>query len=516
MRRNVRRGLSFEAVAVIAIVVMVIVTYLSFTKEIPFRGKYDIKAAVPNATNLKPGAKVRIAGVDVGKVSKVEGIEPGEGELGSARVTMEIDEKARPIHKDATLKIRPRIFFEGNFFVDLHPGTPSSAELNDGDIIPINQTSTPVQLDQILTSLQTSTRNDLKEVLDELNKGYGNGGAEAVNRTTKYWAPAYKNAAIVNEATLGRFQHDLSGYVDGAGVVAEALNRNERQLQELIRDLRITAGAFHAEGGELQRALGELPRTLRVGQAALAELNEAFPPLRRFVADLRPGVRSSLPAIEAQIPFVRQLRALVQPSELRGLAADLRPTVPALAQLNKATVPLLEQVRPASSCQNEVILPWSLDTIEDPDFPAIGPVYKEQPIPLVGLSGESRTHDANGQYFRVALNSAQYAISSTDGRFILTDRPPVGANPPKPAGRPPLRPDVPCETQEQPDLRTIQDRPQAFKVREAPPEAEEKARKIAATWLKGELIKTGRDDDVSVSTKPILPSEIPLIGKGQR
>ena len=42
---------------------------------------------------------------------------------------MEIDEKGLPIHKDATLKIRPRIFLEGNFFVDLKPGSPSSPTL---------------------------------------------------------------------------------------------------------------------------------------------------------------------------------------------------------------------------------------------------------------------------------------------------------------------------------------------------------------------------------------------------
>ncbi len=517
MRRNVKRGLSYEAVAIIAIVVAVVVTYLAFTKQLPFKNRYDVTAVVPNAQNLKPGAKVRIAGVDVGKVTQVEGVEPGEGELGAARVKMEIVEKGRPIHKDATLKIRPRIFFEGNFFVDLQPGTPHSPELGDGETIPINQASNAVQLDQILQSLQSDTRNDLRNVLDELNKAYSGGGSEAINRTTRYWAPAYKNTAIVNQAFLGRNEHDLSGYIDGAGKVADALTRNKRQLQDLIRDLRITAGAFAAEGDELQRAIGELPRTLRAGQTALAALNEAFPSLRRFVADLRPGVRSSLPSINAQIPFVRQLRGLVQQSELRGLAADLREAVPGLARLNKATIPLLEQVRPASSCQNEVILPWSLDKIEDPDFPAIGPVYQEAPKPLVGLAGESRTFDANGQYFRVALNSAQYATSTVDGRFTLTDRPPVGANPPKPKGRPPLRPDVPCETQEQPDLRTQQDRIEGtFKVKEAPAELDAQARKIAETWLKNELIKTGRDDDVKVSSELIKPSELPLIGKNAR
>jgi phospholipid/cholesterol/gamma-HCH transport system substrate-binding protein len=517
VRRNVKRGLSFETVGIIAIVLMVVVTYLAFTKDIPFfKGKYNIEATVPNAQNLKPGAKVRIAGVDVGKITGVKPVEPGQGETGAARITMEIDEKARPIHKDAELKIRPRIFFEGNFFVDLKPGSPSAPELGEGETIPINQAANATQFDQILTSLQSDTRQDLRDVLHELNVAY-DGGAEAINRTTRYWEPAYKNAAIVNEATLGRFDHDLSGYIDKAGVVADALTRNKRQLQSLIGDLRITAGAFAARGDELRRAIGELPRTLRAGQSALGALNAAFPPLRRFVADLRPGVRSTLPAIEAQLPFIRQLRALVQPSELRGLAADLRPTVPALAELNKATIPLLRQVRAASSCQNEVILPWSLDTVPDDDFPSIGPVYQEQPKPLIGLAGESRTFDANGQYFRVSLNSAQYATTAGNGRFLLTDRPPAGANPPKPAQRSPLRPDVPCETQEQPDLRTREAAPPpSFKVKEPPADVEAKARAIAATWLKGELIRTGRDDDVKVSDKPILPSEIPLIGKGAR
>ena len=67
---------------------------------------------------------------------------------------MEIDKKGLPIHKDATVKIRPRIFLEGNFFVDMQPGTPGAPTLGDGDTLPITQTSTPVQLDQVLTALQ--------------------------------------------------------------------------------------------------------------------------------------------------------------------------------------------------------------------------------------------------------------------------------------------------------------------------------------------------------------------------
>ena len=60
-----------------------------------------------------------------------------------------------------TVKIRPRIFLEGNFFLDLQPGSPSSPELDDGGTIPITQTSTAVQLDEILTSLQAPDRENL-------------------------------------------------------------------------------------------------------------------------------------------------------------------------------------------------------------------------------------------------------------------------------------------------------------------------------------------------------------------
>ena len=48
---------------------------------------------------------------------------------------MQIHDNGLPLHTDATAKIRPRIFLEGNFFVDLKPGSPSAPKLDDGDTI---------------------------------------------------------------------------------------------------------------------------------------------------------------------------------------------------------------------------------------------------------------------------------------------------------------------------------------------------------------------------------------------
>ena len=52
-------------------------------------------------------------------------------------MTMSIDTNGLPIHADATAKIRPRIFLEGNFYVDLAPGSPSAPVLSSGATLPV-------------------------------------------------------------------------------------------------------------------------------------------------------------------------------------------------------------------------------------------------------------------------------------------------------------------------------------------------------------------------------------------
>ena len=68
----------------------------------------------------------------------------------------------------------------------------------------MTQTAAPVQFGDLLASLQYDTRQDLRTLLAEYSlKGLSGGGAEAFNRSIKYWASAYRNTAIANDATLG-------------------------------------------------------------------------------------------------------------------------------------------------------------------------------------------------------------------------------------------------------------------------------------------------------------------------
>ncbi len=499
MRPRRRQGLSNVAVGLIVIVVVAIGTFLGFNKGIPLLPHYEFSAVVKNANLVRKGSPVRIAGVNVGKVSKIERTGPGES---SARITMRLDKKGMPIHKDARVAIRPRIFLEGNFFVDVQPGSPSAPTIDEDDTIPINQTRSPVQLDQLLTTLQAPTRKDLQRLLGAVSTGLSGEGARGYNRSIQYWQDAYRDSALVNDATLGTAEHDLSEYIAGAGATAAALDADPRRLQSFITDFNTTARAFAVRDEPLSAALRELPRTLAAAQPALRELNDAFPPLRAFIKDARPSVRSSGPALDAGLPFVRQLRALVGRPELRGLVADLRPTVPSLARLTRASEPLFQQVRAASSCQNQVILPWSRDTIQDKQFPSSGPVFQDSLKVLPGLAGESRSGDANGQWFRVLVNGGAYATPAGNGRFMLTSEPLMGANPP-PSARSPLRADVACETQERPDLQTdptaIQSRKAAVPAAKLPEQL--KLRDEAVSWLRKQLADRG-DKNLKVSSTP--------------
>jgi phospholipid/cholesterol/gamma-HCH transport system substrate-binding protein len=427
---------------VLTLVVIAVASYFGFTKANPFANPFELKAVVRDAQNLKSGAPVRIAGVDVGKVKTIE---PAEDGRAAATVTMELRDDALPIHDDATLDIRSRILLEGNFFVDLKPGSPSAAHHESGDTIPITRTTASVTLPDILSVLKSDVRTDLQTLLREYGtEALSKGGAEALNEAIPSFEPAYKFSALTNDALLGvEPEQDVQRLLRGQQRVFEALADDPEALRELVTDLNTTAGALASQDEALAASVPALRDTLRAGQPALAELNAALPTLRTFSREALPGVRSSVAALDAAIPWIGQARQLVQEDELGGLAADLRQAVPSLVRLNRSLIPFLEQQRALSSCTNRVLVPFVEDDIPSIEEGNSGHLVREQiNRSFVGLAGESRNHDANTPLFHV---QGVPPLKLTTGRI-------EPAPPPDPTVPPPHRPDVPCETQEPPNL----------------------------------------------------------------
>jgi phospholipid/cholesterol/gamma-HCH transport system substrate-binding protein len=423
---------------VIALVLIVVLGWFGFTKANPFSDPFELEAAFRTANGLKPNSPVRIAGVEVGKVVKVEAV-PG----GGARVAMQIQDRALPIHRDAKLKVRPRIFLEGNFYVDVQPGSPSAPAVENGDVIPATQTAAPVQLGDVLTELQRDAREDLKVFLDQYAKGLEGEGARGFNQAIRYWPGAYRTSALASDATLGqRPRRDLQRVLRGQGRTFAALSRDQRALKDLVTKFNLTAGALAREDVALRASVPALRDALRAAQPALASLNGALPSVRAFAVDALPGVRSSDETLRASLPFIRQARLLVRPAELRGLAAELRRRLPDLVRLNRTSVPLLRQSRALSACTNEVLVPLLRTPIPDvagePDANTDQQVRFQIQRTFPGLSGESRVFDGNYQFFRG---------SGVPNPTRVQPALPASGNQP-----PPRRPDVPCETQEVPDL----------------------------------------------------------------
>ena len=469
--RRHRRGASAFTVGLLTLVVIALATYFGFAKHVPFTHGFRVHAVFQSANSIRPNSPVRIAGVNVGKVTDIERT-PGSD---TATVTMEIQDEGLPIHKDATLKIRPRIFLEGNFFVDMQPGTPSTPTIDDGDTLPVSQTAGPVQLDQVLTALQQDTRTGLQRLVKSLALGLtlkpsraadtdadpsarGESAAESLNDSIRYAPAALSGTAMVADAFTGSQPRDLRRLIRGLNRTTEGLSRNEVQLADLVTNLNTTMAATASEATNLRLSVRRLGPTLVSATGALDALNAAFPNTRAFAREILPGVRETAATIDAGFPWIAQTRALLGPDELQGLVNELSPATSDLAKVIDTSIALFPQADLVSKCLTRVVLPTGNVKIQDGPLSTNEENYKEFWYTMVGLAGEGQNVDGNGQYVRfqpgggdqtVSLGKASPNVGALFGNAVAK---PLGTRPRFPGKRPPYQPNVPCYTQPVPNL----------------------------------------------------------------
>lgn len=446
------RGLTNVAAGLATLALIVTACYLAFI-GMPFGGGTEIKAVFASANEVGERSPVRIAGVQVGEVKKVE-----RGPGGTAIVTMEIDEEGLPIHRDAEVKIRPRIFLEGNFFLDLEPGTPSAGELEEGDTIPLSQTAIAVQLDEILSTLRTGTRAQLRELVAELRAALEDGGAEAFAAGAKPAAGTFRTWAQVVESLRGRRQGDLAGLIEDGGRAMAAIARDEGKLAELVSGLNRTVRGLAAGQDALGRSLSELDGLLEEARPTLASVNQLVPPGRRFLTDVRPGVQAAPATLRDALPLLDQLEGLLRPAELPELRRELDPALRSLSGLEPDLTALFRELWPITECVRRNALPTLLSSVEDPPHTTGEPVYRELLFSLVGLSSASQNFDGNGPAVRYHAGVGTQGVTSGqipnagEVVFGLVDQPLLGSRPANPGKEPPFRPDVPCISQDPPNL----------------------------------------------------------------
>lgn len=446
--------------------------YLAFAKSIPFvNPAYEVKATFSNAVNIATKSPVRIAGINVGKVTDVE----GRGR--NAVVTFTVDGEGRPIRENASAQIRPRLFLEGNWFIDLDPGTPEADELENRGNIPVTQTSTSVQIGDVVRTLQTPERANIQRLLQALGEGLntkptaaddltfepfvqGLGGGEALNLAYRNGEQAARGTAIVNEATLGNRRNDLPNLLRGLARVTGAINDRGDDIEGFVQNFAIFTGALAAESENLQLTIQRLGPTLVTARQAFTSLNDALPALRGYAVALRPALNELAPTIRAARPFTRQLQLLLTDRELGGLARTIKRSTPASAKSLAETMKLLPEFRNLGLCIADNLIPTGDQVITADGLGSGQTASREALSAAVGAAGSSNLFDGNGPFtsfqagggpVKTKMDNAAGGGPTTKTAYGRTWVNTVGTSP-LDSGIPPIVSNRACHTQGVPDL----------------------------------------------------------------
>ncbi len=253
-----------------------VITFYAFNRSLPFGHQFTAYAVVSNSVNVRSGDPVRIDGVDVGQVTGVT--RQGNG----AKIAFTLGSQAFPVHRDATVWIRDRLFLEGSYYLELEPGTPGSPDLHDGATIPLSRTTSPVQFYQVLSVLNSATRTNLANTVEALAQGLGSApehpgatGTAGLKAAAPHFAPVLSDTAVISRALRGTSPGDLTRLLSSGASVTSALAASSAQLSGLVDGLYRTSSALAATDGKLGQTVSGLDQTLRAAPPALTAIDRA-------------------------------------------------------------------------------------------------------------------------------------------------------------------------------------------------------------------------------------------------
>jgi ABC-type transporter Mla subunit MlaD len=322
-------------------------------------GTYRVRAIFMNAFSVIPGEDVKIAGVKAGKVESLD-VTPDK----KAAVVLRID---RPgfddFRADAECAIRPQSLI-GEKFVECTPTQPRpegaqvapplrKIERGEGEgqyLLPVTQTSKPVDLDLVNNTLRLPYRERLAIIINELGTGLAGRGGD-LRQAIRNADPALKETDKVLKilADQNRALADLAR--DGDAILAP-LARDRAQVADFVSQANTVAQATAERSTDLEENIAKLPAFLRelkptmrrLGGLAdqmtpvLSDLGDQAPAINRLVSELGPFSEAALPAFEslgdaADVgrPALVKSKPIVQ--DLRQFASTAKPLSNNLAAL---------------------------------------------------------------------------------------------------------------------------------------------------------------------------------------
>ena len=460
-RRRKRRRVHPLAVALILIAAAVFVTYYAFNRALPFANSFTAYAVVSNSVNVRSGDPVREDGVDVGQVTGVS--RDGNG----ARIAFALSREAFPVHRDATIEIRDRLFLEGSYYLELNPGTPGAARLKNGGTIPLTRTVSPVQLYRVLSVFDAATRGNLSGSVRALAHGLGSAtgnasasGAAGLKAAAPHLAPVLSDTAVISRAFRGTAPADLHRLLAEGASVTQTLADSSAQLSGLVQGLYRTSSALASADGKLGQTVSGLDRTLAALPRALSAIDRSLPSVDRLAQTLKPSLTAAPPLLTRLTPVVKQLAGVLAPGSRGPLLAALTTTFqefPSILSQLAGAFPVGKQI---TDCLRTNVIPVLVSHVPDGTLSSGRPVLQDFLHFLGNLAGATGNFDGDGPYTRFLAAAGPNTLSgSAIGQHVSSTRPPgtkalQGARPHWLGDLTPrdFRPDVPCTSQPVPSL----------------------------------------------------------------
>ena len=117
-------------------------------------GGYRVTATFENAGQLVKGNQVRVGGRPVGTIEKIE-----LNDSAQAEVEMTVEDDVAPLHRGTEATIRATSLSGiANRYVSLQPGPNDAGQIDSGGRIDADDTSAPVDLDQLFNALDPGAR----------------------------------------------------------------------------------------------------------------------------------------------------------------------------------------------------------------------------------------------------------------------------------------------------------------------------------------------------------------------
>jgi phospholipid/cholesterol/gamma-HCH transport system substrate-binding protein len=295
-------------VALFAVISVVGVSYVALryvgADSLIGLGPYTVKMQLAESGGIFPDASVSYRGVEIGKVGDMRVTPQG------LEVELEIEQDSPKVPASSIAVVANRSAV-GEQYVDLQPPSNAGPYLEDESFIPIQQTRTPVPVDQLLADVNALATSvplpELRQTVDELFLAFDRAGP------------------------------DLQRLLDSGNVLIPDAIRNLPQTTQLLRDGRIVLGTQSQLGPQiisLSRDLQLFTAQLKADDPNLRRLVTAAPPA---AAQLEGLIRDVGPDLSRVLANLLTVSRILEPRQ--SAIEQVLVTYPALSAAAPSVVP---------------------------------------------------------------------------------------------------------------------------------------------------------------------------------